>query len=199
MMHTNVNLSEKEMELVTNADFILTKNRIIDKVYEIFGDLSTAYLDTIERRGFLLPKEVVSISAKIYKGERYLELPYAMMDYPRYFTKQDSFAVRSFFWWGNFFSISLHLRGKYLRRYEKQILQHSGNVKFENWFLYTGYDEWDNRFNEDNFVPLFNYREHVDVSRDFLKISKKMSLENWSYAFNFFATAFDETLQLLTP
>ena len=33
----NVKLSKDELELVTNAELILTKNRIIQKVYDLFG------------------------------------------------------------------------------------------------------------------------------------------------------------------
>ena len=36
-------LSAAELELVTNAEVLLTKNRIIQKVYNMFGTVSEAY------------------------------------------------------------------------------------------------------------------------------------------------------------
>jgi hypothetical protein len=43
MPDTNVELSKNESELVINSEFILTKNRIIEKVYTLFGLLSEDY------------------------------------------------------------------------------------------------------------------------------------------------------------
>ena len=40
----NVKLSARELDLVNDAEFILTKNNIIAKVYELFGDLSSFYI-----------------------------------------------------------------------------------------------------------------------------------------------------------
>ncbi|HEX6916286.1 MAG TPA: hypothetical protein VF145_13645, partial [Chitinophagaceae bacterium] len=120
----NVKLSKEELDLVTNAGFILTKNRIIGKVYDMFGLLS----ETFRQQAAGFPDEMSRAQAKISKGENYLGLPWVMMDYPRLFSKTDVFAVRCFFWWGNFFSITLQLSGKYLGQYaspaERYLQQH---------------------------------------------------------------------------
>ena len=34
---------------------------------------------------------------------------------PAVFSKENIFAIRTMFWWGNFFSISLHVSGKYFK------------------------------------------------------------------------------------
>ena len=68
-------------------------------------------------RGFNLPEEVLIQSPKISRGENYNGLPYVMLDYPRCFGKEDVFAMRTMFWWGNFFSITWHLKGKYSKEY----------------------------------------------------------------------------------
>ena len=44
-------LSDRELEMVTNAELILTKNRIIQKVMELFGEVSAA-AQTILENGF---------------------------------------------------------------------------------------------------------------------------------------------------
>ena len=49
MMQTKVTLSPKELELVNNAGWILTKNAVIQKVYLLFGELSEVYRSTIEK------------------------------------------------------------------------------------------------------------------------------------------------------
>jgi hypothetical protein len=106
-----LSLSADELELVCNKDWILTKKMVVDKVYLLLGGLSQQMQDYIESNQLLLPAVVTQSSPKISKGENYLGLPYVMLDYPRYFKSNDTLAIRTFFWWGNFFSISLHLSG----------------------------------------------------------------------------------------
>ena len=43
MSYAKVTLSPKELELVNNADWILTKNHIIAKVYNLFSALANQY------------------------------------------------------------------------------------------------------------------------------------------------------------
>src|SRR5437868_14845354 len=124
MKNTNVELSKNELELVTNADVILTKNSIIEKVYALFGLLSEEYKIILLQHSHHLPAEIFNKAPKIYKGEQYQSLPYVMMDYPRCFYKDDVFAIRSFFWWGNYFSITLQLSGQYLKMFADNITKH---------------------------------------------------------------------------
>ncbi len=113
MFPANVKLSKNELLLVENAEVILTKNRIIKKVSELFGLLSSDYRNIIITSGGYLPSEVVAVPPKIYKGEQYLMLPYVMLDYPRYFSKNGFFAIRTLFWWGNFMSVNVLISGIY--------------------------------------------------------------------------------------
>ena len=43
-MNANVKLSQSELQLVCDEQFILTKNNIINKVYLLFGTLSDVFL-----------------------------------------------------------------------------------------------------------------------------------------------------------
>src|SRR5260221_13450433 len=110
---TKITLSPKERELVCNTDWILTKHAIIDKVYQLFGEQATFMQYYIEKEKAQLQKEISIIAPKISKGENYGKLPYVMLDYPRYFDKENTLAIRTMFWWGNFFSIHLQLSGKF--------------------------------------------------------------------------------------
>jgi hypothetical protein len=104
-------LSEKELELVCSTDWILTKHSVIEKVYRLFGSLALSMQGFVEENKTILPAIVSASNPKISRGENYLKFPYVMLDYPRHFTKEDSLAIRTLFWWGNFFSINLHLSG----------------------------------------------------------------------------------------
>ena len=40
MNAAKIHLSEEELQLLQNAEWVLTKNKIIQKVYDLFGALS---------------------------------------------------------------------------------------------------------------------------------------------------------------
>ncbi len=186
----NVKLSLDELELVTDAQFILTKNAIIRKVYELFGDLSAEFMEVAD---IALPQEVLSISPKIAKGENYRELPWVMLDYPRVFSQQNVFAIRCFFWWGNFFSITLQLQGIYKEAYEPFI---KNSITNDWWYCINTNDAWQHHFEETNYKQLTG---DVDFKKlPFLKLAKKIPLEKWDNAFDFYCRSFKEIASLLT-
>src|SRR3954452_928432 len=99
-------LTAYESELVRDSKVLLTKNIIIEKVYRLFGQLASGYQDRLAASPVV---GLNAVQAKISRGENYRGLPYVMLDYPRIFSKDHTFAIRSFYWWGNFFSITLQL------------------------------------------------------------------------------------------
>lgn len=194
----NVKLSPSEFELVTNAHFILTKNRIVAKVYHLFGELATAYSDEIKSKN-ILPDEVLIASPKISKGENYEGLPWVMLDYPRCFTKEDAFAVRCFFWWGNFCSISLQLKGIYKQRFKGDgFMQKAEGMRLmeeDEWFLCCNTNEWQHHFREDNYKPLSLFSPEEMHALPFIKLAKKIPLQEWDNLEYFFTTSFKKILQ----
>src|SRR5688572_30593643 len=104
-----IQLSTLELELVNNTEWILTKNGIIEKVKKLLHDIQMAQHEVLIAAQDQLPAEVLMPSPKISRGENYKGLPYLILDNPRFFDKQDIFAIRTMFWWGHFFSITLHV------------------------------------------------------------------------------------------
>lgn len=136
----NVSLSPLELELVCNASWIYAKNNIIQKVCRLFGNLSAVYPLLLPKA--TLPEEVMAPAPKIARGEQYQGLPYVMLDYPRFFTRTDVCAIRTFLWWGHTFSITLHLKGVYKQQYLPVIANALRQPNFSDAWLYTGTDEW---------------------------------------------------------
>ena len=198
MMGTNVELSKNELELVTSAEVILTKNRIIEKVYALFGSLSEDYRKILAAHSHHLPPEIFEKAPKIYRGEQYLALPYVMLDYPRVFGKHEAFAIRSFFWWGNYFSITLQLSGNYLTRYSANIMKQLKNKQEENWFIGVNESEWEHHFEEDNYLLLKHFSLPALIQKPFIKIAKKIPLTEWTNAGDFFLKGYGELLELLS-
>src|ERR1700733_216708 len=119
MNEAKISLSQKEMDLVTNADWILTKNAILDKVKDLLAVLSESFQSYLHMHTLLIPAG----TPKISKGENYKGLPYLILDYPRSFEKEDILAIRTLFWWGHFFSITLHVAGKNKLLFEEKIIR----------------------------------------------------------------------------
>ncbi|MEP6684581.1 MAG: hypothetical protein ABJA35_15025 [Parafilimonas sp.] len=198
MPHTNVELSKNELELVTSSEFILTKNRIIEKVYNLFGLLSETYKNVLHLHKENLPHEIITSSPKIYKGENYLTLPYVLMDHPRVFSKDDVFAIRSFFWWGNYFSITLHLSGKYLQLFKNSIQQKLNNAIIYDYFICVNDEQWQHHFEETNYKLLKEIdsaQEHLN--KPFFKIAKQLSLQKWNDAEDFYLKNYTSLLEII--
>jgi hypothetical protein len=202
MALTNVELSKAELMLVCDEQIILTKNDIINKVCRLFGALNDHFTTKPKDVVPVFPLEALKWSPKIYRGEQYRGLPYVMLDYPRYFVKDDAFAIRCLFWWGNFFSITLHLAGRFALVYGPTILNIIDKTESSPWYVCINKDPWQHHFETDNYLPLkedalIYFNEKTIEEKAFFKIAKKIPLQNWDEAYNFFVSSYNETLDML--
>ncbi|HMG83839.1 MAG TPA: hypothetical protein VK559_12435 [Ferruginibacter sp.] len=196
-----ITLSDKEQELVNNTDWILTKYTIIQKVYALFGELLEPMQQLINNEKVLLPPEVNAAYPKISKGENYKGLPYVMLDYPRCFEKDNILALRTFFWWGNFFSVNLQLSGRHKINAQAALLNNFSALCENEYAICIAADPWQHHFDDDNYVPLKNYtRDELTEmlhSKDFIKIAKSLPVQHWDHAQEFIENSFKELLLLL--
>ena len=200
MDHAKIGLSEDELNLVTNPEVILTKNAIIEKSYQLFGDLSMWM--QVEFKPYTKElNDVLSIPPKISRGENYLGLPYVILDYPRYFRPHDIFAVRTMFWWGNFISMTLQLKGNYREQYHERIVGKYEEIAKAGFYAGIGEDEWDHHFGEDNFmaVNMIEPDEWIALyeARSFTKLALKFPLEQWNDMPFLLTGAFHKILNIL--
>lgn len=198
---TKIALSEKELQLVCDTGWILTKHSIIQKVYALFGETVPELQTMIHDNHLYLPVEVFINSPKISKGENYRLLPYVMLDYPRYFGKEDTIAVRTFFWWGNFFSVSLQLSGVFKANAELALLQHHQWLAENEYAVCINEGPWEHVFDKTNFVPVsdFTKEQFADIleRKPFVKIAKKMPLKEWDKARGFIVSVFTDLAEIL--
>ena len=149
---TKITLSERELEKVMDKEWILTKRAVTEKVYVLLSDEIPVIKDLFAA-AVINDEEIISSTPKIYKGENYQSFPYVTLDYPAVFGKENIFALRTMFWWGNFFSITLHLSGKYKELFFKKIAQ---NLQEEtaDLFICVNEDEWQHHFEPENYLPV---------------------------------------------
>ena len=198
---TKITLSAKELELVNNTDWILTKRVIIDKTVQLFSLLSGKMRNDIEREGANLPLPILLSEPKISRGENYRLLPYVMLDYPRCFDATDSFAVRTMFWWGNFFSITLQLSGEYKRLFEKGEDKKIMILQQEDYYICINEDQWQHHFEEDNYALASSMTaaamQVIIQQQPFIKIARKFSLSQWNEMPAILERSFSEMIQLV--
>jgi len=186
MSEAKIRLSQKEMELITNADWILTKNAILKKINELLGSLQEKQQHYVESQNITLPAEAFTTSPKISKGENYNGLPYLLLDYPRCFNQENIFAIRTMFWWGNFFSTTLHLSGIYKKDAEKKILNSYEVLKKNGCYCCVNDKQWEHHFEITNYQPLTEisptgFKESIS-NNHFIKLANKIPLESMDNA-----------------
>ena len=173
---TKVTLSNTEMDLVLNKEIFLTKTEVIKKVYLLFELLQNFYKQNLQSNS-AIPEFIVNTNAKISKGENYNQLPWAILDYPNYFKGKDVFAVRTFFWWGNFMSINFLVMGRYSKPIIESLIN---NISvYKDWYLCINENAWQHDFTADNFMKIEKLNSAQIMKSTFIKMAKKIPLEEW--------------------
>mgnify|MGYP007083302683 CR=1 FL=1 len=180
---SKLTLSADEQQLVTNTGWILTKRKITGKVDQLLGHVSVLQQAMLAKEKNWLPDAVLTSAPKIARGENYLGLPYLLLDYPRCFSGDDIFAVRTMFWWGNFFSITLHLSGKYKAMFQQKIIDHVRTVQ-EQVFICVHESQWQHHFEADNYraVQQMAAEDLLQSIREksFVKLAIPFPLQAWN-------------------
>jgi hypothetical protein len=201
MNEAKIRLSQKEMELVSDATVILTKNAVLQKAMQLLGALGENQQQLIQTVSKRLPADIVNTSAKISKGENYKGLPYQVLDYPRFFENENTFAIRSMFWWGNFFSITLHLSGRFKELFEKKIIHSIHSLNEKGFYFCTNDHAWEHHFEEDNYVALSSISENafekIVRERPFIKLAQKIPLTEWDHAGEILFSYFKFLIEIL--
>lgn len=178
-----IHLSSAETELMQNAEIILTKNRVLQKIKELLEAVQQNQTAFIQEQG-LQTTDPFFISPKISKGENYEGLPYIILDYPRMSSGKDLFFIRTMFWWGHYFSSTLHLSGSYKIRFKERI-KTSCNLLHE-FYITVNPDQWIHHFKEDNYLQIGSFSADEFAQRcdefDHIKIAAKCSLDRWQEA-----------------
>jgi len=169
--------------MMADTGWILTKHIITGKVYGLLGQWCERVKQLLESEKEWLPEAVINAEPRIYKGENYRQLPYVLLDHPRLFRGEDAFAVRTMFWWGHFFSLTLQLGGIYKKMYEDRLLSRSALLHKDTFYLGMGADPWQHHFEPGNYKPVHELSGeemgHEIRNKHFIKLAVKFPLEAW--------------------
>jgi hypothetical protein len=144
-------LTEKELLILQDKDFLLTKAAVLQKITELLEDTREEIKRCVENSNFSFPDGTGLLDGKTSRGENYKNLPYMVLDYPALFSKNSIFAYRTMFWWGNFFSATLHLEGIALDDYRNSIRLNLDEIFNKDVFIGVGDTPWQYHYEEDNY------------------------------------------------
>ncbi|MDF2385224.1 hypothetical protein JMG10_27385 [Nostoc ellipsosporum NOK] len=201
MADAKIRLSSEEMELVLDDQWILTKNRVLGKVNDLLVEVLEAQQALFPSFAHELPESVMAISPKISRGDQYRGLPWLMLDHPRHFGREATFAIRTFFWWGNYMSVTLHLSGDYQRQYSPALLASFSLLQQQGWLIATGESAWEHHVEEQNYKPLaaIDGRQFAACcGQPFLKLVKLHSLKEWDQLIGLLTRDAEQLLSALT-
>ncbi len=201
MSEAKIRLSELEMNLVTNTEWILTKGRILEKGMMLLGRLQLKMSGLMQSERLTVPQAILEKPPKISRGENYRGLPYLILDYPRLFDQKDIFAIRTLLWWGHFFSFTLHLSGKYLATYRQKLVDSSQTLQVLHFHYCVNDSPWEHHFEPANYRPLegdqLKHFESVLRDKSFGKIACKVDIREWEHVEEIFSGLFKVILDVL--
>lgn len=147
-------LSASEWELIADRQFFLAKARIMEKLHQQLEALRERLRAMLMGVPLLAPAGLDVERGQITRGERYHDLPFLYLDFPKFFSRTDKFTYRSLFWWGQSFVFALILQGPYLPIYKSRILGGLSYLAGQGYFLSTAVDPWEWRREGAPLLPL---------------------------------------------
>lgn len=195
--NAKIQFSAEELELLKNTEWILTKNRIIEKIASGLAQLASGMQDEIKDFYPLVNKHIAN-GYKVSRGEKYEGLPYLMLDYPRIFGKEDVLAIRVLFWWGNYFSITLHTKGRFAQNLYR-VIEREPDVT--GLLMSVSGDEWNHNLSEGDYsnYDRFKLKEWMRTTsgKGFIKLSKRVELGSWEQAGREIHQEYHQFLQMI--
>jgi hypothetical protein len=102
------------------------------------------------------------------------------------------------FWWGNYFSATIHIQGKHLNSFRSKLVKNFRMLLDNNIFICVNETPWEYHFENDNFALLSNEHFKLIETKHFIKLSKKIPLESYSSITQFSSEYFTLLLKVLT-
>ncbi len=178
-----VRFSTTELKVLQNIKFFEVKAAAIKKIDAQLANVRDVLKSEIENQKIVFPKEVDARTGKIFRGENYLGLPYLVLDYPKCFSKNSVYAFRTMFWWGNFYSCTLHLQGNALEENRNKLVAKIKLLKNKNVHICMNSEPWQYHYKKDNYVSIdklsaTELRKYF-LKNKFVKLSRKIMVKDY--------------------
>ena len=182
------NLTSSELQTIYNTKFFEVKASATKKIERLLAEVRDEIKRTIKKEKIIFPKEIDVENGKIFRGENYIGLPYLVLDYPKHFSKESVLAFRTMFWWGNFFSCTLHVSPVPKTANYK-------NLTGKKIHICVNDNPWQYHYKKDNYVLIDTLSEQKFKSilkkNNFMKLSRKIPLKDHKKINSFARESFD--------
>ena len=195
-------ISHSELELLTDPELFQRKNKLTNAIIQLLGELNYRLERNSTLQHAIEKFQLPSIKGKVSRGENYLGYPWQILDYPRVFEKENVFAFRNLFWWGNFFSSTLHLSGKYFDQASSLIFKNLPLISNDKMLICVNDNQWHHHLNENNYRKLseiINSKEEVEwiQEKKFIKLCIPHPLSEFENTFNHAESSLEEFLKII--
>ncbi len=202
MKNNIVNLSTAEIELLSDTYFLLRKHDITLKIKLLLEQSRENLQGIVKAYAHYWPPKADLSTGKLSRGENYRLLPYQVLDFPRFFNNEHICTFRILCWWGHEISCTLHIQGNCL---PSDILTRLNKLKTTVPGIYFCIHStpWEYHFGEDNYLPLQvledeQLQAHIS-SNNFIKVSRKLALQDAGQLPRFASDTFIQLMVLLSP
>ncbi len=172
-------LDDEDLAILADTRFLLAKRQVSEKTQLVMAAAGKSLVATARRHSHLLPNGAVK-ARKVAKGENYRGLPYFMLDCPAVFERHSVFAFRVFCWWGNFFSCTLHLQGRFLDERRKNLSANRQSLVENSFSVGVADSPWEHHFGPDNYCPAAELDEQTLMAmladKPFVKLARQLPL-----------------------
>lgn len=202
-MEHEVNITDKELNYLTDLDFLLTRHEIYRKINQLLLETESGLKNFITSHAISFPENIKLKAGKIAKGENYRLLPYFILDYPRQFHRSSIFALRTMCWWGHYFSVTLHLSGKALHLFRESLMTNADKLYGKRIYLYINTeDPWQHHLDEDQYIAIEKLSKGTLRTKiqemPYIKLASTLELEKWDRLPDFTLSFFKQMLVVLS-
>lgn len=188
--------SEEELQVIQNQSFFKVKATATEKIAQQFAKIADELTTIYQQFAPNIAYSPAQLQSKISKGENLQQLPFLILDFPRYFTTEKVFSFRLLFWWGKGFTLFLHLKNKELPSILEKIQTLSPTVELEDTFFSFNGDEWNHDIESENYhnLTVLKTIQHID----FIKFAWHLPLKQHSELESFITNKTTQILEILS-
>ncbi len=182
---------DNELILLRNVEILKYREIAYEKVKKILREVKIQLDPKVNSLRHFLPTGSLIQGGKISKGEQLNGLPYMILDYPRFKQGDDLLLFRTMFWWGHYFSVTLHLQGDIASR----AFANLPFIRFDPTSRFSIDEDW----NHDVNSYLHDAKSILQIGHTprVLKIAQKITLANSTELPNFSLLCYETWIKLI--
>ena len=127
-MNEPIPFSDEEIKLLSDVEFFQAKARISEKIRQTLERLHQTFQAELDGIELLSPQGFDPRAVQFVKGENLEHFPYQYLDFPRHYTREEKFSLRSLIWWGHHVVFAIILEGPGVRRHKQNLINRYLNI-----------------------------------------------------------------------